>query len=105
MDIGAACTIFQGLLFHRYSNRNLAFPLIVLSRSLPILIPSATVKGHILRSSDVFLCKELESNGIVYKTKLHKIIVNHLCFEKIHDSYQTALNPSSDGFERFSMVR
>jgi hypothetical protein len=48
---------------------------------LPILIPSATVKGHILRSSDVFLCKELESNGIVYKTKLHKIIVNHLCFE------------------------
>jgi hypothetical protein len=69
-----------GLLFHRYSNRNLAFPLIFLSRSLPILNPSATVKGHILRSSGVFLCKKLESNGMVYEAKLHKIIINHLCF-------------------------
>ena len=62
---------------------NLELPLIVLSRSLPILIPSATVKGHFLRSSGVFLCKEIASNENFHEPKSHEIILNHLCLEKI----------------------
>jgi hypothetical protein len=75
---------------------------------LPILIPSAKVEGHFLRSSGVFLGKEVERAWVKLNFSRNETSRNY--FEsfvlwEIQESYQTALNPSSDGFERLSIVQ